>query len=42
MARRGIDAETAGLELRQLAGRSGRPLPEVAAGLLGRLDRDLD
>ena len=40
MARRGIDAETAGLELRQLARRSGRPLPEVAAGLLRRLDRD--
>jgi GAF domain-containing protein len=39
MARRGIDAETAGLELRQMARRSGRPLPEVAASLLRRLGR---
>jgi PAS domain S-box-containing protein len=37
MARRGIDADTAAGELRQLARRSGRPLPEVAASLLRRL-----
>jgi hypothetical protein len=35
MARRGI-AAAAALELRQLARRSGRPLAEVAAGLLER------
>jgi hypothetical protein len=40
MARRGIDAEAAGLELRQLARRSGRPLAEAAASLLRRLGRD--
>jgi PAS domain S-box-containing protein len=37
MARRGIDADAAGRELRRLARRSGRPLAEVAAGLLRRL-----
>jgi hypothetical protein len=37
MARRGIDAAAAALELRQLARRSGRPLAEVAARLLERL-----
>jgi PAS domain S-box-containing protein len=37
MARRGIDANEAGLQLRQLARRSGRPLGEVAAALLRRL-----
>jgi hypothetical protein len=37
MARRGIDADTAALALRQLARRSGRPLAEVAASLLRRL-----
>ena len=37
MARRGIDAETAADQLEQLARRSGRPLEEVAAGLLRRL-----
>gem|GEM_PF-1354100 len=37
MARRGIDAEAATLQLRQLARRSGRPLAEVAASLLRRL-----
>jgi PAS domain S-box-containing protein len=37
MARRGIDAETAADQLQQLARRSGRPLEEVAAGLLRRL-----
>lgn len=37
MARRGIDAEAATLQLRQLARRSGRPLGEVAASLLRRL-----
>jgi PAS domain S-box-containing protein len=37
MARKGIDAAAAGAQLRDLARRSGRPLPEVAAGLLGRL-----
>jgi PAS domain S-box-containing protein len=37
MARRGIDADEAGLQLRQLARRSGRPLGEVAAALLRRL-----
>jgi PAS domain S-box-containing protein len=37
MARRGIDAEAAADQLRQLARRSGRPLEEVAAGLLRRL-----
>jgi hypothetical protein len=36
MARRGIDAAAA-VHLRQLARRSGRPLEEVAASLLGRL-----
>jgi PAS domain S-box-containing protein len=40
MARRGIDAEAAGLELRRLARRRGRPLAEVAAGLLRRLGGD--
>jgi AmiR/NasT family two-component response regulator len=39
MVHRGIDAEAAGTELRQMARRSGRPLPEVAAGLLRRLAR---
>ena len=37
MARRGIDADAAALQLHQLARRSGRPLPEVAASLLRRL-----
>ena len=37
MARRGIDADAAALQLRQLARRSGRPLAEVAASLLRRL-----
>jgi PAS domain S-box-containing protein len=37
MARRGIDAETAADQLERLARRSGRPLEEVAAGLLRRL-----
>jgi PAS domain S-box-containing protein len=37
MARRGIDAEAAADQLQQLARRSGRPLEEVAAGLLRRL-----
>jgi PAS domain S-box-containing protein len=37
MARRGISAEAAGLQLRQLAQRSGRPLTEVAESLLRRL-----
>jgi PAS domain S-box-containing protein len=37
MARRGIDAEAAADQLGQLARRSGRPLEEVAAGLLRRL-----
>jgi PAS domain S-box-containing protein len=37
MARRGIDAEAATFQLRQLARRSGRPLAEVAASLLRRL-----
>jgi PAS domain S-box-containing protein len=37
MARRGIDADAAALQLRQLARRSGRPLTEVAASLLRRL-----
>jgi PAS domain S-box-containing protein len=37
MARRGIDADAAGIELRQMARRSGRPLAEVAVSLLRRL-----
>jgi PAS domain S-box-containing protein len=37
MARRGIDAETAADQLEKLARRSGRPLEEIAAGLLRRL-----
>src|SRR5215218_5874408 len=37
MARRGIDAEAAAEQLEQLARRSGRPLEDVAAGLLRRL-----
>lgn len=37
MARRGIDAAAAALQLRQLARRSGRPLAEVASSLLRRL-----
>ena len=37
MARRGLDADAAALQLRQLARRSGRPLAEVAASLLRRL-----
>jgi AmiR/NasT family two-component response regulator len=37
MARRGIDAEAAADQLEQQARRSGRPLEEVAAGLLRRL-----
>lgn len=37
MARRGIDADAAALQLRQLARRSGRPQAEVAASLLRRL-----
>jgi PAS domain S-box-containing protein len=37
MARRGVDADAAALQLRQLARRSGRPLAEVAASLLRRL-----
>jgi PAS domain S-box-containing protein len=37
MARRGIDADTAAVQLRQLARRSGRPLADVAASLLHRL-----
>jgi ANTAR domain len=37
MSRRGIDAETAADQLEQLARRSGRPLEEIAAGLLRRL-----
>jgi PAS domain S-box-containing protein len=37
MARRGIDADAAALQLQQLARRSGRPLAEVAASLLRRL-----
>jgi ANTAR domain len=37
MARRGIHADAAELQLRQLARRSGRPLAEVAASLLRRL-----
>ena len=37
MARRGIDADAAALQLRQLARRSGRPMAEVAASLLRRL-----
>jgi ANTAR domain/GAF domain len=37
MARRGIDADAAALQLSQLARRSGRPLAEVAASLLRRL-----
>jgi PAS domain S-box-containing protein len=37
MARRGIDADAAALQLAQLARRSGRPLAEVAASLLRRL-----
>jgi PAS domain S-box-containing protein len=37
MARRGIDAAAAALQLAQLARRSGRPLTEVAASLLRRL-----
>jgi PAS domain S-box-containing protein len=37
MARRGIDAAAAALQLAQLARRSGRPLAEVAASLLRRL-----
>ena len=41
MARYGIDATKASAELRELAQRSGRPLAEVARGvLLGRLDID--
>jgi hypothetical protein len=36
MARRGIDADAAELQLRQLARRSGRPLAELAASLLRR------
>jgi PAS domain S-box-containing protein len=37
MARRGIDADAAAVQLQQLARRSGRPLPEVATSLLRRL-----
>jgi PAS domain S-box-containing protein len=37
MARLGLDADAAALQLRQLARRSGRPLAEVAASLLRRL-----
>jgi PAS domain S-box-containing protein len=37
MSSKGIDAEAAAVQLRQLARRSGRPLAEVAASLLRRL-----
>ena len=37
MASKGIDAEAAAVQLRQLARRSGQPLAEVAASLLRRL-----
>ena len=40
MARRGIAAAAAALQLAQLARRSGRPMAEVAASLLRRLGRD--
>ena len=37
MASKGIDADAAAVQLRQLARRSGRPLSDVAASLLRRL-----
>jgi hypothetical protein len=40
MARRGIAAAAAALQLAQLARRSGRPLADVAASLLRRLVAD--
>jgi ANTAR domain len=40
MARHGIDATEASVELRDLARQSGRPLAEVARNVLRRLDVD--
>jgi PAS domain S-box-containing protein len=42
MARRGIDAEAAADALTELSHRSGRPVAEVAASLLGRVRRPLN